>query len=175
MKIYTKTGDDGTTSLYHPSMRCTKADPRMDAVGAVDEFNSTLGVAISHLAEGSKTADQLEYIQRKLFKVGTNLATPEQREDTTLKIEDVLEIEAWIDEVEATLTPLTRFILPSGGIVASQLHLSRSVCRRAEREVDKLKLEYLLNDFDMSIKYLNRLSDYLFVLARKFSEKEVLV
>lgn len=165
MKIYTRTGDDGTTGLLGPG-RVLKCAPRVEAYGSVDELNAVLGVARTHDAQGWLAAD-LEAIQSRLFSLGAELAAVapaslaniERIADT-----DVAGLERLIDRLEAELPPLKRFILPAGTLLAVQLHLARTVCRRAERRLVELqqaeKIEPVL------VRYLNRLADLLFVMAR---------
>ena len=176
MKIYTKTGDNGTTSLYHQTKRVTKFDPRIDAVGVVDELSSHLGVVLG-LLETSETPDaflaqinQLKKVQRELYKVGSNIATPDQPKPPFVNEDWIDFLENQIDELDKSLEQLKGFILPSGGLISSHLHVARTVCRRAEREVVRLKHEEDSDDFDTSMRYLNRLSDYLFTLARYYSQ-----
>ncbi len=166
MKIYTKTGDEGETGLF-AGPRVSKDHPRIEAYGAVDELNSALGVARTEAMPGEIDA-LLQQIQNDLFSVGAELATPNPRERGTDLIGQahVAALEAAIDRHEATLPPLKHFILPGGSKAAAALHLARSVCRRAERRVVTLShvpAEDVSNDL---VKYLNRLSDLLFVLAR---------
>lgn len=172
MKIYTKTGDKGETSLF-TGKRVPKNDLFIEALGSVDECNSSLGVAISLLADNanlSETKKQLEAIQHTLFDVGAAIATP-RTEATDSKIaktkfgqEDTKILEKWIDKMESELPKLQTFILPGGHACGATLHLARSICRRAERAVVPLKAQADVSD-DVAI-YLNRLSDYLFVASR---------
>ena len=165
-KIYTKTGDDGTTCLA-TGRRITKDSLRVEAYGDVDELNSLLGVAVAQgLANDLQTA--LSKVQSTLFDLGADLASP-PNEETTLSIpriskEQVLELEGYIDHFNQSLEPLRQFILPGGSMSASYLHLARSVCRRAERRVVTLRHSEPVSDTLM--QYLNRLSDLLFILAR---------
>lgn len=168
MKIYTRTGDEGETGLFGGG-RVPKDDLRVEAYGAVDELNSALGVVVSQL--GGATAEwsePLRGIQSDLFAVGAILATPKGAKSAARVPElgegRVSEMESWIDALDRELTPLKAFILPGGAPLAAQLHLARTACRRAERRVVALsrgaEVPALL------LKYLNRLSDLLFVLAR---------
>ncbi|MGC1514236.1 MAG: cob(I)yrinic acid a,c-diamide adenosyltransferase [Maribacter sp.] len=176
MKIYTKTGDDGTTGLFGGT-RVPKHHDRIDSYGTVDELNSWLGlIRDQDIADSSKK--QLSKIQAHLFTVGALLATdPEKavlkngQERLNIPKIGILEIEFLekaIDEMDAQLPQMTHFILPGGHTTVSYCHIARTVCRRAER------LATLLFDhepFDIAVlSYLNRLSDYLFVLARKVSK-----
>lgn len=164
MKIYTQTGDDGTTGLIGGG-RVPKNDSRLDAYGTVDELNSTLGVVrSSEISE--KSDDILDQLQHQLFELGAELATPDPNAKTVGSIQDehVSQVEAWIDELEAELAPLTNFILPGGTAAAAGLHLARCVCRRAEREMATLASAAPLRS--VLLKYVNRVSDLLFVMAR---------
>ena len=165
MKIYTRTGDDGTTGLLGPG-RVLKCAPRVEAYGSVDELNAVLGVARAHDAQGWLAAD-LEAIQSRLFSLGAELATVAPAMLASIERmadADVAGLERLIDRLEAELPPLKRFILPAGTLLAVQLHLARTVCRRAERRLVELqqaeKIEPVL------VRYLNRLADLLFVMAR---------
>jgi cob(I)alamin adenosyltransferase len=169
MKIYTKGGDTGETSLFG-GIRVKKSSPRVCAYGEVDELNSVLGVASTEIAHDDLQA-KLRVIQSSLFDLGGELATPgvderEQRGKGVPRVrdEDVVELEGWIDELEAELTPLRNFILPGGVKGAALLHLGRTVCRRAERSVIALSAQERVAP--LVVKYLNRLSDLLFVMAR---------
>ena len=166
-KIYTRTGDDGTTGLVDGS-RCPKHAARMDAIGAVDEANSALGLAIAALA-GSPHRAALTRIQNDLFDLGADLATPgEDFAPTPMALRivpaQVAWLEAAIDGVNGGLEPLTSFILPGGSEGAARIHLARATVRRAERSVSALAAAEPVNP--AAFAYVNRLSDYLFVLAR---------
>jgi cob(I)alamin adenosyltransferase len=165
MKIYTKTGDDGTTGLFGGE-RVTKDALRVECYGTVDELNSTLGMANSEV-NNSELNTLIAEIQNKLFTLGGQLATPTEKSGLiVIKLvdEDILFLEKNIDSFEEKLEPLKQFILPGGSKGASLLHFARSVCRRAERLVTSLsKIEKVSN---LILIYLNRLSDLLFVLAR---------
>ncbi|TAK16691.1 MAG: cob(I)yrinic acid a,c-diamide adenosyltransferase [Acidobacteria bacterium] len=167
MKIYTKTGDTGKTSLLG-GVRVSKADPRVDAYGAVDETNAAIGAARAH-ALPSDIDQALDKIQRDLFALGaaladarTDPAPPDPK--TRLSDADIARLEAWIDEAEASLPPLRRFILPGGTPGGAALHLARTICRRAERRIVALGANDQNDVF--YVKYINRLSDLLFVIAR---------
>jgi len=165
MKIYTKTGDDGTTGLFG-GQRVKKYATRIDAYGTVDELNAVIGIARSCVVD-SKTDKMLDRIQNDLFAVGADLATPlEVKNDLIKRIGEphCEKLENWIDEVETRLTGLKKFILPGGSTPGAYLHLARTICRRAERLTVKLTDEETVNS-GIAI-YLNRLSDLLFVLAR---------
>jgi cob(I)alamin adenosyltransferase len=163
MKIYTKTGDLGTTSLLSGN-RVSKANLRVDAYGAVDELNSHIGLLEAHV----KTEHyQLASIQHILFNIGSLLAADSQEWESQLpQIEesDITIIEELIDKYTNELPVLRAFILPGGSIEAAQAHICRTVCRRAERVIVHLAQNEEINS--NIIKYLNRLSDYLFVIAR---------
>lgn len=169
-KIYTRTGDDGTTGLVDGS-RLEKHAPRMEAIGAVDEANSMLGFAAVALA-GSEHADTLFRIQNDLFDLGADIATPAEPGDDFAPSQMVLRIvagqvewlEARIDEANARLEPLTSFVLPGGSEAAARLHCARASARRAERAMTALAGAAPTNP--QALAYINRLSDYLFVLAR---------
>lgn len=169
MKIYTKKGDLGETSLFGGE-RVRKDHHRIEAYGTVDELNSVIGLVIS-FDSNSVLVVKLKVIQHDLFVIGADLATPETKKSHVLRIKDenVTNLENWIDELEESLEPLTAFILPSGTPAASQLHIARTVCRRAERNVLRAMDHENLNP--IVIKYLNRLSDLLFVMSR-FENKQ---
>lgn len=168
MKIYTRTGDHGETALFGGG-RVSKDHPRVAAYGAVDELNSVLGWALNEIAPGP-TAERLARVQHDLFTLGAELATPPARErrrrpDTPpLPAARVAEMERWMDEMDAELPPLDRFVLPGGARGAAALHVARTVCRRAERAVVSLAAAEAVDD--VVLTYLNRLSDLLFVCAR---------
>jgi len=168
MKIYTKSGDAGETSLWGGG-RVRKSHPRVNAYGTLDEANSVLGLALSFVpASQSTVIERLTRIQNELFVVGSELATQEGAKSTIVLIEEdaVKRLESEIDDMEAALDPLQNFILPSGSSAGSALHLARTVIRRAERDCVDLKLAHGENIRPMVVFYLNRLSDYLFVMAR---------
>jgi cob(I)alamin adenosyltransferase len=169
MKIYTRTGDGGSTTLFDGT-RIAKSDLRVEAYGEVDEANAAVGAA---RAEGldSDIDAVMDRVQRDLFALGSRLADPAERiADRVTKIclgtEDVERLETFIDTFEAELPPLRRFILPGGTRAAAALHLARTVCRRAERRMVAMvsvEVEYLA--------YMNRLSDLLFVLTRVVNKR----
>lgn len=195
MKIYTKTGDDGTTGLFAGG-RVPKDHPRIVAYGTVDELNALLGLACTHarastvpentsahlapqvatevprepdtMAAGNALAEMIEQIQHDLFAIGAELATPQPSAHDTKMLTDAhyQRLEGWIDQLEGTLAPLTTFILPGGSLLAGWLHWARTVCRRAERDVVHLAHQADVEDCTTVIIYLNRLSDLLFVMAR---------
>ena len=164
MKIYTKTGDAGETGLFDGT-RVPKSDVRVATYGDVDELNACLGLARAVCGD-AQLGGMLERMQRDLFALGATLADPAHRiADRVTKAavtpEDVAQLEAWIDTLEAELTPLRRFILPGGTQAAAALHMARTVCRRAERAM--VALGGLEPDL---LAYINRVSDLLFVMAR---------
>ena len=166
MKIYTRTGDRGSTGLFG-GPRVSKDDARIEAYGTVDELNAALGVA-RNAAVGEVVDGQLEQIQHELFAMGAELATPDPEKHGTRVLEKShsSRLEQWIDEHEAGLSPLTNFILPAGNQGACALHLARGICRRAERRVVTLCQIPDQEVSDELAVYLNRLSDLLFVLSR---------
>jgi cob(I)alamin adenosyltransferase len=171
MKIYTRGGDTGDTSLFGGE-RVRKNSLRVAAYGDVDELNSVLGLARAALTYDDLKA-KLQTIQSSLFDLGGELATPGARAKAKagprVGDKDVLELEQWIDQLETELEPLRNFILPGGAPAAALLHLGRTVCRRAERGV--LTLGEAEPVDSLLIRYLNRLSDFLFVLARAVNRR----
>jgi cob(I)alamin adenosyltransferase len=170
-KIYTRTGDDGTTGLVDGS-RVSKTAARVQAIGEVDEANCALGVAIQSLAadEGdTPLVRDLRRIQNDLFDLGADIATPgESFEPSPMELRIIASqvewLEAAIDAANAQLPPLTSFILPGGSLSAVQMHMARAISRRAERALVAASLEVAINP--QALHYLNRLSDYLFTLCR---------
>lgn len=169
-KIYTRTGDDGTTGLVSGPRRM-KFDLRVAAYGSIDETNSALGVAALHLKDHPKVAAMVFRIQNDLFDLGADLATPDDGQVLAwepLRIVDkqVGRIEAEIDQLNEKLEPLKSFVLPGGTEASAYLHLARTIARRAEREMVELsKIEGEVVS-SAAVKYINRLSDFLFVAAR---------
>jgi cob(I)alamin adenosyltransferase len=169
-KIYTKTGDDGTTGLVDGS-RLPKNNPRMAAIGDVDELNSSLGFAICEITD-SALVKILRVIQNDLFDLGADLATPAVDGDDFAPSQMVLRVvpsqvarlETEIDAANADLDPLTSFILPGGSKAAAAIHCTRTIARRAERTCVAAAREMAINP--QALAYINRLSDYLFVLGR---------
>ena len=174
--IYTKTGDKGTTSLVG-GRRVKKCDQRVEAYGTVDELNSHIGMLAEMMRGQAQNLDiafdvreqfedgckQLKWIQNQLFVIQTLLATEE--EETRKKLPQLSEsatgeLEQWIDTMDARLPKLNSFVIAGGSIAAAQAHIARTVCRRAEREIVRL------DDDEMIMKFINRLSDYLFVISR---------
>ncbi len=172
MKIYTKTGDDGTTGLFG-GKRVAKFSARIEAYGTVDELNAVIGVALTHDLH-EKVSEPLQYISSLLFTVGSDLATPQEATQKSsvpaIKEEHVDFLEHWIDAYQEHLPTLRNFILPGGSPGGAHLHLARTVCRRAERAIVALKQEEEINP--IIIRFINRLSDYLFVAARFVNAKE---
>lgn len=167
MKIYTKTGDRGETGLFAGG-RVAKDDARVEAYGCVDELNAVIGLVRTRLDGGLGDVDAaLQRISGEIFCLGADLATPLAAKSAWIVRVDeamVTRLEAEIDRFEEELAPLTRFILPGGSPAGATLHLARTVCRRAERRTVSLAREVDLND--AALRYLNRLSDWLFVAAR---------
>jgi cob(I)alamin adenosyltransferase len=166
-KIYTKTGDLGKTSLIGGT-RVPKSHLRIEAYGTVDELNSFIGLVYDQITDETSKST-LREIQDRLFTIGSSLACDPEKEPKMklpdLKEEDVMLLEAAIDEMNKVLQPMKSFILPGGSMAVSSAHIARCVCRRAERNcVNMLEHEMFVDP--LIIKYLNRLSDYLFVLAR---------
>ncbi|HEX8251647.1 MAG TPA: cob(I)yrinic acid a,c-diamide adenosyltransferase [Thermoanaerobaculia bacterium] len=162
MKIYTRTGDHGQTSLFGGA-RVAKNDARIEAYGTIDELNSFIGVSRASAIPAESEAI-LHQVQVDLFEIGAHLASPGTSRFPGVDAERIAELERAIDAMERELEPLKSFILPAGALAAAQLHVARTVCRRAERLVVALHDE---SDATLStIAYLNRLSDYLFVAAR---------
>ena len=170
MKIYTKTGDDGTTMLFGGG-RVPKSHIRIETYGTIDELNSHIGL-VRDVCQNPQHSRFLEEVQNNLFVLGAKLATNPQKSKVkppTLYPADVETLEQEIDRLDATLPALTNFVLPGGHSSVSFCHIARCVCRRAERRVVALAA---VEEVDpIIIRYLNRLSDYLFVLARGFGQE----
>lgn len=171
MKIYTRTGDGGETGVI--GGRLPKDDARLEAIGTVDELNSCIGVAVALMAEDrylDLRADMAR-IQHELFDCGADLARVHCDEaDYAVKSVTVDRLEQWIDRYDAEAQPLTRFILPGGSSLSAALHVCRTVCRRAERQVVAFAREQSTNA--VIVRYLNRLSDLLFTVARAANVRE---
>ena len=171
MPLYTGTGDGGETALVDGT-RVSKSEGRVAAYGDVDELNAALGVALAAELDPD-IQDIVAEIQRDLFAVGTHLADPRakvtQRVAKT-RVDDgsVRRLETWIDTLETALPPLKKFLLPGGGPAGAALHVARAVCRRAERNVVALGVEVVPS---VILRYVNRLSDLLFVLARTVNHR----
>lgn len=166
MKIYTRTGDEGETGLFDGT-RVAKSDPRVAAYGDIDELNAWLGLVRAEIEDGGLTTI-LEQIQRDLFALGARLADPAKKiADRIAKAavtpEDISRLEGWIDQFEAELPPLRRFILAGGSRAGAALHVARTICRRSERAMVSLGRDAFEPEL---LVYVNRLSDLLFVMAR---------
>lgn len=170
-KIYTRTGDEGQTSLGDGT-RLPKYHPRVAAYGSIDEANSAIGVANLHVSD-PEALQVLRHIQNDLFDVGADLCRPEKpgASAATLRISDaqVNWLENQIDRFNASLAPLESFVLPGGSPASAYLHLARAITRRAERDVVQLSSDEAVNP--AVLRYINRLSDFLFVLARFLNDK----
>lgn len=166
-KIYTKTGDKGTTSLIGGT-KVPKSHLRIESYGTIDELNSYIGLCADHITD-IVTKNTLKEIQDRLFTIGSSLACDPEKEPLMkipdLKSTDIGFLETEIDQMEAALPPMKSFILPGGHVAVSTLHVTRCICRRAERICVNMQEEQLFVD-PLVIQYLNRLSDYLFVLSR---------
>lgn len=170
MKIYTKTGDSGSTSLFG-GRRVSKADIRIDSYGTIDELNSYIGLLRDQEVNKQRNEILVE-IQDRLFTIGSILATEPgntKAKVPSLREDDVLLLEKEIDSMESKLTPMRSFVLPGGHASVSCCHIARTVCRRAERQV--IALDAVEKVQPVLIKYLNRLSDYLFVLSRMMTKE----
>jgi cob(I)alamin adenosyltransferase len=170
-RIYTKTGDDGTTALGDTT-RVPKDDLRVAAYGTVDELNSTLGLLLAH-HQGIREWTFIRLVQNDLFDVGADLCLPASDQEQAgqklrVSAQQVKRLEQGIDRLNAELKPLTSFVLPGGSTASAWAHVARTQCRRAEREVVTLARRDRINQH--VIIYLNRLSDYLFVLARSLNQ-----
>ena len=166
-KIYTRTGDSGETSLVN-GMRVSKHARRPSAFGDIDEANSVIGLARLHCTDNAKADAMLARVQNDLFDLGADIATPET-DNPALRIttSQVSRLETEIDIMNDDLEPLNSFILPGGSAASAWLHLARTVIRRAERHLTRLATEEVVNQAAM--RYVNRLSDHLFVLARRLN------
>ena len=166
-KIYTRTGDSGETSLVN-GMRVSKHARRPSAFGEIDEANSVIGLARLHCANNAEADAMLARVQNDLFDLGADIATPET-DNLALRItaSQVSRLESEIDIMNDDLEPLNSFILPGGTAASAWLHLARTVIRRAERHMTGLAAEEVVNQAAM--RYVNRLSDHLFVLARRLN------
>ena len=165
-KIYTRTGDDGTTGLADGS-RIAKHEPRVEAFGDVDETNSAIGVVLAENISDPTLRELLLRVQHELFEIGAEFSMPEYR---SIDSETVAGLEADLDRINADLPPLKEFILPGGSRAAAACHLARTICRRAERSAWALA-----QSEDLSaelLRYLNRLSDLLFVVARSLARAQ---
>lgn len=171
-RIYTKTGDDGTTALGSGERR-PKFDLRIAAYGTVDETNAAIGVVRLHLADAPELNTMLGLIQNDLFDLGADLAVPQRdgkAERLRVLASQVERLERDIDHLNADLAPLTSFILPGGTPAAAYLHLARTICRRAERIMVELAANPAEPVSEAAIQYINRLSDFLFVAGRAVND-----
>ena len=174
-KIYTRTGDDGTTALGS-GRRVSKYDLRVEVYGTLDETNAAIGIARLHTKDGPPSLDaMLARIQNDLFDLGADLCFPDETKDARgrLQVTDtqVARLESEIDTLNRELEPLRSFVLPGGSPAAAYLHLARTICRRAERIMVELKDKPGETVTDASLKYVNRLSDFLFVAGRYVNDK----
>ncbi|MGA2500794.1 MAG: cob(I)yrinic acid a,c-diamide adenosyltransferase [Tepidisphaeraceae bacterium] len=165
MKLYTRTGDNGTTGIFGGE-RTRKSDPRLDCCGTVDELNAHIGLAAA--GAGGPLLEDLRLVQHELFVVGSHLATPADGPATQhlppLDEGSIGRLETQIDAVETQLAPLSNFILPGGSEMAARLHVARTVCRRAERRTVGFSTDRPIHP--LIVPYLNRLGDWLFAMAR---------
>ncbi len=172
MKLYTRTGDDGSTGLFSGA-RVGKDHPRIEAYGTVDEFNACIGLAMAACRPSDAFDARLLAIftsmQSRLFDIGADLATPHDAKNSSkvMRIEErhVVEAEAWIDEIDSANPPLNAFVMPSGCELSARLHVARTVCRRAERLMVARGREEPISEG--ALRYMNRLSDLLFAMARR--------
>ncbi|MDD6209390.1 MAG: cob(I)yrinic acid a,c-diamide adenosyltransferase [Bacteroidales bacterium] len=168
--VYTRTGDNGTTSLVG-GKKVHKSDQRIESYGTVDELNSFLALLVTNIPD-ENDRKFIKTIQHRLFVLGSYLATPAEKENIPCKITEqhINEIENEIDRIDEKLPPLKFFVIPGGSSSSALAHIARSVCRRAEREMYRLsESDYVETTV---LKYINRLSDYLFVLSRKLLHDE---
>jgi cob(I)alamin adenosyltransferase len=169
VKLYTKGGDKGFTSLI--GGRVSKTDCRVEAYGELDELNSFVGLAHAQAQANELTeelAQQLQLIMHELFDCGADLAYAKADQPYKVKNEMVEQLEYWIDKYTEETSPLEKFILPGGSTLSAQLHICRTVCRRAERRIVEVEEQHKVNEY--VLHYINRLSDYFFVAARKANE-----
>lgn len=170
MKVYTRTGDNGTTGLLGGS-RTMKSSARLHACGSLDELNAALGVVLSDGSGPKILRNQIGEIQRLLFTIGADVATPHRSSIEVVRISqgEIQKLEQWIDALSVELPTLRNFILPGGSTCGALLHLARTVCRRTERWIVALSAQEPVNE--NIVPFMNRLSGYLFVAAR-FANKE---
>lgn len=172
MSIYTKTGDDGTTSLFG-GKRVSKSNLQIEAYGGLDELNSIVGLALSKIKD-KKDKECLTIIQRDIYQAMTFLSGA--REETMGLEQHIKIFEQYIDKTQSKLPKINRFILPQGNELTSWFHILRTVCRRTERNTVRYFETFKVKRLTLIIKYLNRLSDLFFVMARKYNQqKEILV
>lgn len=169
--VYTRTGDDGTTSLVG-GVRVAKTHIRLEAYGTIDELNANIGMLVS-LIDDSRQIEMLRYVQNKLFSVGAYLATDQSvttiRQDGCIHNDAVERLEQAIDEIDSILPQVHRFVLPGGSYPASVCHVCRTICRRAERRILGLEEQENIVISPEVKRFINRLSDYLFVLSRNLN------
>lgn len=171
-RIYTRTGDDGTTALGSGERR-PKYDLRIESYGTVDETNAAIGVARLHVDQASPVQGMLARIQNDLFDVGADLAVPERpgkAERLRVVESQITRLEQDMDQLNADIAPLTSFVLPGGHAGAAHLHVARTICRRAERKMAELAVRPAEQVSPAVLKYMNRLSDFLFVAARAMND-----
>ena len=175
MKIYTRTGDDGSTGLFGGG-RVRKSDPRIECYGTIDELNASIGLAAAAIvgtASEDALGDWLRQIQHELFNIGSHLATPAESPSAAklppLEESIVARLEMQMDQADEQLSKLRQFILPAGTEAACRLHLARTICRRAERRIVAFAMDRPVPH--VIITYLNRLSDWLFVMARLANQR----
>lgn len=174
-KVYTRTGDKGKTRLVGGA-EVDKNDPRVEAYGTIDELNSVIGVVVAHLTDDPRCADIVDRLirtQQTLFDVGSSVATPSQTRQQGMPAATQADIDALehdIDHLNESLPILKSFILPSGGVAAATLHVARTVCRRAERQL--IEAMAIDQQDPLSMPYVNRLSDYLFVASRAIAARQ---
>ncbi|MFV0290149.1 MAG: cob(I)yrinic acid a,c-diamide adenosyltransferase [Mangrovibacterium sp.] len=170
-KLYTKTGDDGTTGLIGGA-RVKKFDMRLEAYGTIDELNSAIGVLAASVSE-NHDLQVLNNIQNLLFVIGSHLASDESAHELKRELpcsdDDVKQLESEIDAISILLPPLNHFILPGGSLAAAQAHMARTICRRAERRI--VEMSELISVENNLLIYVNRLSDYLFAFSRKLNQE----
>lgn len=166
MPIYTKTGDDGTTAVYG-GKRIAKSDPQVEAYGSIDELNSVLGLIISYCSKKDRMRTFFRLVQEDLMSIGSVLAGWNSEMGPLEK--RVREMEEYMDRFGTKLPALTHFILPGGSTVGAQVHVARTVCRRTERTIVRLTKAH--KHYAIIVKYVNRLSDLLFVYARVINKK----
>lgn len=173
LKIYTKTGDHGTTSLIGGT-KVLKSNERIEAYGTVDELNAYIGLC-RDLISDSHIKDILKETQDRLFTIGSALACDPEKETKMkipdLKEEDILLLESEMDQMNSHLEPLQNFILPGGHPTVSHLHIARCICRRTERMIVDLLIDKEGGEENAIVKYINRLSDYLFILSRLMAKE----
>ncbi len=171
-RIYTRTGDDGTTALGTGERR-KKYDLRIACYGTIDETNAAIGVVRLHTSRDTEIDPMLARIQNDLFDLGADLCSPDPQRGLTVTDAQVVRLETEIDRLNASLSPLRSFVLPGGTPAAAHLHVARTVCRRAERLMVELADQPGEQVSVVAIKYTNRLSDFLFVASRYANRKGV--